>query len=83
MAAYFRSTFTFDGKRYYCKGRTQKEADQKAALRKADLEAGKVAASAMTVGEWWAEYLSAYHARASEGTLELYEGIYWHAIKLR
>lgn len=80
MTPRFRSTFTYDGKRYQVYGRTQKEADQKAALRKADLEAGKVAASAMTVGEWWAQYLPAYHARASEGTLELYRGIYKHAI---
>jgi len=80
MSKYFRSTFTFDGKRYFVKGRTQKEADQKAALKKAGLEAGVVAASAMTVSRWWDEYLEVYKPRTSARTLELYEGIYAAAI---
>lgn len=80
MPAYYRSTFTFEGKRYYCKGRTQKEADQKAALRLADLRAGVVAASNMTVADWWAQYLATYHPKASPETIALYAGIYKHAI---
>lgn len=80
MPAYFRSTFTFDGKRYFCKGKTQREADQKAALKKADLEAGVVEASRKTVNAWWPEYLEVYHSRASETTLDLYRGIYKNSI---
>ena len=77
---YFRSTFTFEGKRYQRKGRTQKEADQKAALYRAQLEAGAVSASRMTVSEWWPRYLEIYHARASEKTRADYDSIYVHAL---
>ena len=80
MADYFRSTFTFEGKRYFIKGKTQREADQKAALKKAQLEAGVVAASAMTVARWWDEYIEVYKAGTSARTLELYRGIYKVAI---
>lgn len=80
MADFYRCTFTFEGKRYFVKGKTQREADQKAALRKADMEAGRVAASKKTVAEWWPEYLETYHPKASDGTLVLYDSIYRHAI---
>lgn len=76
----YSSSFTFDGRRYYCKGATQREADQKAALRLADLQRGAVAASRMTVAEWWPEYLATYHARASEKVRRNYDSIYKYAI---
>lgn len=76
----YSSTFTFEGRRYYCKGATQREADQKAALRRADLEAGRAAASSRTVSSWWPEYLATYHARASAQARRDYDSIYRHAI---
>ena len=57
----FRSTFSFEGKRYERTGKTQKEADQKAALYEAQLERGEIGISNnMTVSRWADEWLETY-----------------------
>ena len=77
---YYKSTFTFEGKRYCRKGRTKKEADQKAALYRAELEAGALSVTNMTVAEWWPEYLETYHSKASHKTVGCYQSIYAYTI---
>ena len=58
---YKRSRFYHNGKQYECKGKTQKEADQKAALKKAQLENGDIGISKnMTVSAWCNEWLKIY-----------------------
>lgn len=56
-----RSTFMYDGRRYEETGRTQKEADQKAALKKEQLKRGETGISgSMTVSRWAHEWLETY-----------------------
>jgi len=56
-----RSTFRFEGKRYEATGRTQKEADQKAAIMKDKLKRGETGISSnMTVRAWAEEWLETY-----------------------
>lgn len=57
----FRSTFRFEGKRYECTGKNQREADQKAAIMRDKLERGEVGVSSnMTVKAWATEWLETY-----------------------
>ena len=57
----YRSYFTHDGKPYERTGKTQKEADQKAALYKAQLERGEIGISSnMSVSRWADEWLETY-----------------------
>jgi integrase len=56
-----RSTFYFEGKRYEATGKTQKEADQKAALKIDKLIRGETSISGnMTVSAWAKEWLETY-----------------------
>ena len=58
---YKRSYFNFNGKQHATYGKTQKEADQKAALKRKALESGEVGISKdMTVSAWCAEWLEVY-----------------------
>ena len=55
------SRFTHNGKPYKCRGRTQKEADQKAALKKKSLESGEVGISGnMTAVQYCYEWVETY-----------------------
>lgn len=57
----YRSYFTFDGKKYEATGKSQKEADQKAAIMINKLENGEVGISSnMTVKAWAVEWLETY-----------------------
>lgn len=57
----YRKSFSFDGRRYYVRGRTHDEAVAKAAVRKAELEAGKRELSGNTqVKDWSKEWLETY-----------------------
>lgn len=61
------STFTFQGKRYYCYGKTKREAERKAAQRKALLEAGhKEIKSGHTVRQWASVWYAAYRTDGTE-----------------
>lgn len=57
----FRSTFYWEGKRYETTGKSQKEADQKAAIKLDKLKRGEVGISGnMTVKRWADEWLETY-----------------------
>lgn len=58
---YYRVTFTFNGKRYERKGKTQAEAHEKAAELKAALKRGDIGvSSSMSVSAWAREWLEVY-----------------------
>ena len=58
---YKRSTFYFNGKQYTARGKNQKEADKKAALKKNALENGEIGISKnMTVSAWCYEWLETF-----------------------
>lgn len=73
-------SFTYQGKRYFARGKTVKEAAIKAERKRAELEAGVKAASKKTVNEWWREYIEIYKHNSSEKTQKDYEGLYKNAI---
>ena len=55
------SRFTYNGKPYKCFGKTQKEADQKAVLKQAALESGKIGISNnMITKNWCNQWLKVY-----------------------
>ena len=55
--------FRFEGKRYVAYGRTEQEAIEKAALKRRDLEEGRVILNgSMTVSEWAKECVETYKA---------------------
>lgn len=57
----YASTFTFNGKRYYAYGKTQREADLKAGRKQRDLEDGVFSpTSTMSVERWSEIWLSDY-----------------------
>lgn len=57
----YRSTFYYQGKRYEATGKTQKEADQKAAVKLDQLKRGEIGISSnMTVKRWAEEWLETY-----------------------
>lgn len=61
----FTATFMFEGRRYYCYGRTQREADTKAIKRLTLLEADvRESNSRITVSEWAKKWLRDYKAGA-------------------
>ena len=58
---YCRSRFYYNGKQYEAKGKTQKEADQKAAIKLRQLESGEVGCSKnMSVKAWCYEWLDTF-----------------------
>lgn len=61
-------TFTFEGKRYYIHADSEKEAIEKMALRKRDLEEGRCKESNITVKEWSAKAISVYKANVTDKT---------------
>lgn len=76
------ATFTFDGKRYYVRGKTKSEAKILANIKKKELEDGKVyRESSMTVSQWFNEYLTTYKTNVAEKTRKDYQGIYDNAIR--
>lgn len=61
------STFTFQGKRYYCYGKTKAEAKRNASVRKALLSAGhKEIKSGYTVRQWCSVWSEVYRTDSSE-----------------
>ena len=64
-------TFRFEGKRYYVRGDTEKEVIEKMALKKRDLEEGRVILSgSMTVDTWTKKVLEAYKPNVGEEYME-------------
>lgn len=70
---YIRKTFTFEGKRYTVRGKTEKEAIIKMANKIRDLEEGRIVISGnMTVREWAAECVETYKTKQSAITRKKY-----------
>ena len=75
------ATFTFDGKRYRCRGNTYEEAKEKATRRKALLEAHvREVKGSMTVAKWAGQWLSSYKATVSPGWKKQMQSIIDNAI---
>ena len=73
MSDYITKTFTFEGKRYYVRGKTEREALLKLANKKRDLEEGKVAVSGnMTVSAWAYKAVETYKTNQKDITREKY-----------
>lgn len=70
---YIRKTFTYEGKRYTVRGKTEKEAIMKMANKIRDLEDGKVVVSGdMTVRAWTEKCIETYKTGQSEATRQKY-----------
>ena len=66
---YIRKTFTFEGKRYTVRGKTEKEAIMKMANKQRDLEEGRVVVSGnMTVETWALKAIAVYRPNQAEKT---------------
>ena len=75
---YKRSTFYFNGKQYGCTGKTQKEADKKAALKQQKLESGEIGTgSNITVKKWCNDWVTTF--KLGTCTEKTYKG-YLHRI---
>jgi len=63
----FRKTFSFDGKRYVIRANTEQELYEKIALKKRDLEEGRVVISnSMTVAQWTEKAFATYKTNMSD-----------------
>ena len=61
MAKYVVKSFTFEGKRYYVKGKTERQAIEKLALRRKEVEEQTVLVdSSMSVRVWVERWLTTY-----------------------
>lgn len=70
---YIRKTFTYEGKRYTVRGKTEKEAIMKMANKQRDLQEGKVVLSNnITVKEWALKCVDAYKTNQKEVTRKRY-----------
>lgn len=66
MGKLITKTFTFDGKRYYVRGSTEKEAMKKLLKKQMELEEGRITYdSKMLVKDWVAEAMETYKADLS------------------
>jgi site-specific recombinase XerD len=73
MGDYIRKTFTFEGKRYTVRGKTEKEAIINIANKIRDLEEGKVVVSGnMMVKDWTEKCIATYKTGQSEITRKKY-----------
>ena len=73
MSDYITKTFTFEGKRYYVRGKTEREALLKLANKRRDLEEGKVAVNGnMTVSAWAYKAVETYKTNQKDITREKY-----------
>lgn len=65
-SGYKTSSFTYEGKRYYCYGKTQREADRKADRKLEELKKGLVTVSpGITVDEWTKKWKATYKTNVS------------------
>lgn len=75
MEEYIRKTFTFEGKRYTVRGKTEKEAIMKMANKIRDLEEGSVVISGNTlVKDWALKCVETYKTNQAEATKKTYMG---------
>lgn len=77
----FKTTFTFDGKRYQIYADTQKELYRKAERKKLELEQGKIElAGNMTLAQWIEKCISTYKTNQKEITNKKYRARIKHCI---
>lgn len=77
----FKTTFTFDGKRYQIYADTQKELYRKAERKKLELEQGKIElAGSMTLGQWIEKCIDTYKTNQKEITNIKYRARIKHCI---
>ncbi len=78
---YVRKTFTFEGKRYTVRGKTEKEAIMKMANKIRDLEEGHIVVSGnMKLNDWAQKCVETYKAGQSEITHQKYVSRMNHCI---
>ena len=78
---YVRKTFTFDGKRYTARGKTEAEAVKKMLRMQLDLKQGKVILeSKMSVRAWTERAIETYKTNQKEITKEKYVARINHCI---
>lgn len=76
MGKRYRTTFRFEGKRYYASGSTKEEATVNARIRQHEMEEGKrIRETSLTVEEWALEAVELYKKNQSEETRERYNGV--------
>lgn len=81
MGEYVRKSFTFEGKRYFVKGKTEEEAIIKRAEKKKELEAGRVVvSSSMSVSDWAYKAVETYKTRQKDVTRKVYLSRMRHCI---
>lgn len=77
-----QKSFTFNGKRYYVRGETEKEVYEKMALKKRDLETGHVILDGnTTVDTWTRKAFESYKSSAKEETKQNQFSMYNKHIK--
>ena len=77
-------TFSYEGKRYYVRAKTEKLALQKAAIKENDLKRGAVIPqkkASVLVRDYWEGYIDTYHANASPYTQSGYHSMFRVAIE--
>lgn len=78
----FQMSFRFEGKRYYVRGKTEREVIEKLALKREELKkAPRVVKGNMKVNDWFYEYMKIYKSDISEKCRADYIGIYENAIR--
>ncbi len=74
MGKLVTKSFTFDGKRYFCRGKTEAEAIEKMVLKKQALEKGEVVIGEnMTVKAWAKKATKIYKTNLADTTRESFE----------
>ena len=74
---YIRKTFTFEGKRYTVRGKTEKEAIMKMANKIRDLEEGRIVVSGnMTVEAWAMKANAVYRPKQASKTRKSDDPVY-------
>lgn len=79
---YITRTFTYNGKRIYVRGKTEREVADKIAEKKLLLKTKKaVVASDITTDEWFEIYIKTYKIGIEDKTIADYRGVYNNNIK--
>jgi len=79
---YITKTFTYNGKRIYVRGKTEREVNERLIEKKISLEQKKtVVSSNLITDEWFEIYLKTYKNDVSAGTLRDYKSLYRNIIQ--
>lgn len=75
------AAITYEGERYYTKGKTQAEANRKAGEKLAALKRGEKKESTLVYDKWFMRYLDTYRKGVKKDTRDNYISIYKSSIK--